>query len=194
MFKMNPSAKEFVPAHILKKRQEDADRLNELTDQLDKVELKANKDEESSGDKDEQKKSDSHSTQNNENAAKLETNNATQSSKQQQSHDDHQNHRREHQHSNSTNNNHNHSNDNNNRHETDYPEGLQDLIDEEDDRFLLNAGENICEFNGEQFIIPGDDEYEPPAQAGYDFGNAEDNEDEDVCNAFEQFLENLPDQ
>lgn len=123
---MNPHAEEFVPAHILKSRQEKEQKkepseaekktLDDVTDELDKVDLKSDP-------------------------------------------------------------------------------------TEDDDRFLLKAGENICEFNGEQFIVPGDDEEydQPPSDdipdaAGYDFGNAEDNEDEDVCNAFEEFLGNLPDQ
>jgi len=133
---MNPNAKEFVPAHILKKRQEEADakRLGEITEKLDEVKL-GNGEE-----KDDDKSRVQEKTKSDE--------------KQERNSDD--------------------------------------------DRYLLKAGENYCEFNGEEFIVPGDDDegqYEGdlPDPGGYDFGNDTDNQDEEIANAFEEFLETLPD-
>lgn len=147
MFKMNPAAKEFVPAHILKKRQEDAERLGELTEKLDKVDINKpdnsgleNGGEKPSGGSEESQES--SSTQHSNPRPVLNNRNST--SPNNVSNRD------------STSEAQNGKHLNNNHTDGDYPEGLQDLIDEEDDRFLLNAGENICEFNGEQFIIPGE--------------------------------------
>lgn len=102
---MNPDAKEFVPAHILKKRQEEAEHLGELTKQLDGVNINSN----SEG-----------------NPTTTENGETINGSSNDQI----------------TNNN---SNDE-----------LHHDLDEEDDSYLLKAGENLCEFNGEQFIIPGE--------------------------------------
>lgn len=197
MFKMNPAAKEFVPAHLLKKRQEETDRLGELTEQLNKVDIGSNKAATENG---ESSKADKSSLENSkevqESSVSKGSNEGNSESEPIDKKSTSTNHQQKNNHPIQNNNQHTENmNNNNNYNEADFPEALQDLIDEEDDRFLLNAGENLCEFNGEQFIIPCDDEYEPqvanPA-GGYDFGNAEDNEDEDVCNAFEEFLDNLP--
>lgn len=224
--KMNPAAKEFVPAHILKKRQEEeAKRLGELTEQLDKVDLsnatsatsnnKDNKDNENNLNDDNKNagnaaleggdSKDIRDTNNDDVNNEANVDNSSSSSKNNINGNPHQekSNIKSHQHDNiksTIDGNYNGKNKqypkhNNGDHANEYPEGFHEFVEQdEEDRYLLHAGENLCEFNGEQFIIPGDDEYEPPTQAGYDFGNAEDNEDEDVCNAFEEFLGNLPNQ
>lgn len=175
---MNPHAKEFVPAHIMKRRQEEA---NELTNKVAQVGLEdlngrsTEHAETSSGDGGECDRATNSNTN-----PESKDNNTDQSSEQQP-----------HRSNNNQPDNHHYNNTNDSK---------QDLGRTDEDRHLLKAGETYCEFNGEQFIIPGedDDEYEPEQfqdydrKAGYDFGNAEDNEDEDVCLAYEKFLHNLP--
>lgn len=160
MIKMNPDAKEFVPAHILKRRQEEkeakeADKtLNDVTDKLDKFDLKSDsKENESTSCR-------VRSTDKTKESSR-EVQNSTQSSdpdKAKPNSTDHSSSTSRLQNGNSTNENHQHGRQyasNNNQFEGDYQEEPQDL-NGEDDRFLLNAGENICEFNGELFIVPGE--------------------------------------
>lgn len=54
-----------------------------------------------------------------------------------------------------TENQHPYTNNKSGHSNRDFPDNFEGSVgEEEDDRFLLNAGENLCEFNGEQFIIP----------------------------------------
>lgn len=168
---MNPDAKEFVPAHILKRRQEEAQRLGDLTEQLNKVEIGSTQGKEtdksiengegsnsiSKATGEDLRQTGSKDVQENQASKQAEDNNSKPENQNDEkstsntnnnlgnSHPTHEDQNGQHQYKN-----------NNNHNEGEYPEGLQDLIDEEDDRFLLNAGENLCEFNGEQFIIPGE--------------------------------------
>lgn len=176
---MNPHAKEFVPAHLMKRRQEE----DELVDKVGQVGLE---DSESGPDDKKSGAVGGDTTTNN----SVIDNNAT------KSHDTDQSQEPQHNYSNNAKSTSNHPNNNHQHHSN--TNGEKQDLEAEDDRLLLKAGETFCEFNGEQFIIPGDDgEYEADHQdyglkAGYDFGNAEDNEDEDVYDAYEQFLDNLP--
>lgn len=160
---MNPQAKEFVPAHILKRRQEEAERLGELTEQLNKVDIKSDdKGRKENGESSKPGVESSEKVQgnfpnkekSNEGGAstELKINNSTSTNKQLNNH--HTGPENNNQHSDSSSSN----NANNNKAVDDgyYPnQEIEDLFDEaEDDRLLLEAGENICEFNGEQFIIP----------------------------------------
>lgn len=203
---MNPNAKEFVPAHILKKRQDEeteAKRMVELTEKLDGVNLDkelqkpAENGDSMKSQQVQEKKDGLIDSSPNEQQRQLKGSGdeneripQKNSSPNQDRSSTSRNHYRR------AGENHHHINSNNQHHINNHYSngGIHDLDHGDDDRFLLKAGENLCEFNGEEFIVPGDDdEYEGEiSNPGYDFGNAEDNEDEDIANAFEEFLDNLP--
>lgn len=160
MFKMNPHAKEFIPAHILRKRkeQEEADGLAKLTDDLGKIELKnengieKNNDETTSKDKvsnndlsaDKTSERKQQSPSNDVTSPEPIPTTATSTS------------------SNQKNKSLTNPKDNSQPSGDNFNQNLPDdyyYPDEEeygDDEVYLANGENICEFNGEQFIIPNE--------------------------------------
>lgn len=160
---MNPQAKEFVPAHILKRRQEEAERLGELSELLNKVNIESHdKGRKENGESskpgvESQEKLQENSPTNKEisfeggASTELKTNNSTSANRQLNNHHTEPETNSQHLDSSSSN-----AKNNNAVNEGYYPhQEIEDLFDEaEDDRLLLEAGENICEFNGEQFIIP----------------------------------------
>lgn len=149
MFKMNPHAKEFIPAHILKKRkeQEEADRLAQLTNDIGKVNIQNDNETDSTGES--KGKNPSEKTSNNtietpkqSDTVKSTTNepSATIASSNQKK---------------LTNNDNDNTGDHLNQN---LPEDYYYPDEDEfgDDEVYLASGENICEFNGEQFIIPNE--------------------------------------
>lgn len=188
---MNPNAKEFVPAHLLKKRQEEAEAkgVSELSKKLDEVSLdKSSPKRVENGDsraqaqdscKDGPTRNNPQKPLNGKGGDTIEEQPASSQTGASQENNAGS--------VNQTNNYPQHNNQYTNGRNNDLERGY-------DDQMLLKAGENYCEFNGEEFIVPGDDEeYEGEIpNAGYDFGNAEDNDDQDIANAFEEFLDNLP--
>lgn len=151
MSEMNPDAKEFVPAYILKKRQEESERLGELAQQLGQVDIKsaettqsdanASSRDNSSSEGSNQVQDNSSDSQNvGASKAKTEFRNHSQAS----GDDQHEQPAR------GPKENGTRMNNNNAHCSDDYQDS------NEDDRYLLNAGEGFCEFNGEQFIIPGE--------------------------------------
>lgn len=157
---MNPNAKEFVPAHLMRKRQEEA--MGSLAKQLGDVDLDESKKvgegkgetscdtqqnstrtSSTTNDKTQNETSTGNEDSNNRGPvdASKETTDPSSASSEQQQHHKAQN-----------NNSNNNERSKNNLESNGEP--LQDY--DVDDRYLLRAGENYCEFNGEQFIIPGE--------------------------------------
>lgn len=163
MFNMNPNAKEFIPASILKKmkEQEEANKLGNLTNQMSKIDIKKDTETEkncsseskqmASNNKDTETLPQSKST-----TTTISSNNNTNATSQQSSQTNKPT-------QNQPNNNdvkNSHSGDTNVR---DYqqhlePEDYSSFNPEEeyDEHCYLATGENVCEFNGEQFIIPNE--------------------------------------
>lgn len=122
---MNPDAKEFVPAHLMKKKQEEDESVNQLSDRMNKVGIESAETENSAKDVQEV-------PQENSKGSRTHPVNSR-SSKPGETHP------------------------NSNGHNDSTPsDGLQDLIDDEYEKFLQSTGENLCEFNGEQYVIPGE--------------------------------------
>jgi hypothetical protein len=151
---MNPNAKEFVPAHILRKRQDEA---ASLAKQLGDVDLDESKrvgevGGETSGDTQQNSKRTSSTSRD-----KTQTTGTGDSNNRDSANPDKESDptsTEQHGHK-APNNSYSNQNDerSKNNHETN-GEPPEDF--DEDDRYLLKAGENYCEFNGEQFIIPGE--------------------------------------
>lgn len=148
---MNPNAKEFVPAHILKRRQEESERVNEITQQIGQV-----------GIDDQQNKTISATTttpseKNTSTTIKTSTTNETETSSTPNENvatsngvgggDENDSD------SKATKTTTSNSNNIDQHHNTN---GERQDLDNEDDSYLLKGGEEFCEFNGEQFIIPGE--------------------------------------
>lgn len=134
---MNPHAREFVPAHVLRKRQEEANRLSELTEQLDQVGINETGTDKENGIKDNHESS---SADINSTSQRISSGDNSSEGERTQ---------------NPINERETGSGGNLNK-DTKYNEDIQTFNDCEDDGYLLRAGENLCEFNGEQFIIPGE--------------------------------------
>lgn len=131
---MNPNAKEFVPAYLQKKRQDEADRL---TDKLEQVNLDTEPDE--NGDTQKDKPSTAGYTrltpeQDNPDQKVESENTLVKPQKSSSSQEDPSNNHEE------------------------YNDGPDDYPDDPalDEAYLLEKGESVCEFNGEKFIIPGE--------------------------------------
>lgn len=144
---MNPNAREFVPAHILQKRQEEANRLNELVKQLDQVGIDdyTRKELENGTSYDSVARTSGSGDLSSRGACSDRS-----SEKSPLSEEKNQNSTIDTKASSNTDMSGLQNAESNHR------DRAQARNETDDDSYLLRAGENLCEFNGEQFIIPGE--------------------------------------
>lgn len=166
---MNPNAKEFVPAHILRKRQE-SEQLNDLTSRLDDVKINStNEGKVTSSSIDKSAKPVGHESLNSNAATKegepkqdeLSSSSGSQEHKKPNSSDEATSTTNPNETSSSKQPHINGgdsltcSNDQIPEDPSQFPDDYPDDL-AYDDNYFLDEGEQVCEFNGEQFIIPGE--------------------------------------